>query len=46
MKRIAELIDRVLGAPEDQDVLNTVRAEVRELAGAFPLYPVPATAGR
>jgi glycine hydroxymethyltransferase len=46
MKRIAELIDRVLRAPEDQDVLNTVRGEVRELAGAFPLYPVPATAAR
>ncbi len=46
MRRIAELIDRVLRAPEDQNVLNTVRAEVRDLAGAFPLYPVSATAGR
>ena len=46
MRRIAELIDRVLRAPEDQNVLNAVRAEVRELAGAFPLYPESATAGR
>jgi glycine hydroxymethyltransferase len=46
MRRIADLIDRVLRAPEDQNVLNTVRGEVRELANAFPLYPVPATAGR
>jgi len=46
MRRIAELIDRVLRAPEDQNVLNAVHAEVRELAGAFPLYPESATAGR
>ena len=46
MRRIAELIDRVLRAPEDQNVLNVVHAEVRELAGAFPLYPESATAGR
>src|SRR5437763_1864763 len=46
MQRISEYIDRVLRAPEDQNVLNTVRGEVRELANAFPLYPVPATAGR
>jgi glycine hydroxymethyltransferase len=46
MRRIADLIDRVLRAPEDQNVLNTVRGEVRDLANAFPLYPVPATAGR
>src|SRR3989440_1099907 len=46
MRRIADLIDRVLRAPEDQNALNTVRSEVRELANAFPLYPVPATAVR
>ena len=46
MKRIADLIDRVLRAPEDQNVLNTVRGEVRDLANAFPLYPAPATVGR
>jgi glycine hydroxymethyltransferase len=46
MKRIAELIDRVLRAPEDHNVLNSVRTEVRDLANAFPLYPVPATAAR
>ena len=41
MRRIAELIDRVLRAPEDEGVLRTARNEVRELANAFPLYPVP-----
>jgi glycine hydroxymethyltransferase len=46
MERIAELIDRVLRAADDQHVINTVRSEVRDLAGAFPLYPVPATATR
>jgi glycine hydroxymethyltransferase len=46
MRRIADLIDRVVRAPEDQNVLNAVRGEVRELANAFPLYPVSATAGR
>ena len=46
MQRISEFIDRVLQAPENESVLNTVRGEVRELANAFPLYPVPATAAR
>jgi glycine hydroxymethyltransferase len=46
MQRISEFIDRVLRAPDDQNILNAVRSEVRELANAFPLYPVPATAGR
>jgi glycine hydroxymethyltransferase len=46
MRRIAELIDRVLGAPEDSDIVNSVRSEVRELANAFPLYPVAAAATR
>jgi len=46
MRRISEFIDRVLRAPEDQNVLNAVRAEVRELANAFPLYPASATAAR
>jgi glycine hydroxymethyltransferase len=46
MHRISAFIDRVLRAPDDQNVLDTVRAEVRELAGAFPLYPVPVTAAR
>ncbi|HEX5438668.1 MAG TPA: serine hydroxymethyltransferase, partial [Gemmatimonadaceae bacterium] len=38
LRRIALLIDRVLGAPEDESVLNAVRAEVHEIAAAFPLY--------
>ena len=38
MVRIATLIDRVLGAPEDNAVAAAVKAEVREMAAAFPLY--------
>jgi glycine hydroxymethyltransferase len=41
MKRIADIIDRVLHAPEDEKVLRTARDEVRQLAGEFPLYPTP-----
>jgi glycine hydroxymethyltransferase len=45
MGQIAALIDRLLGAPEDADVISAVRADVRELAGRFPLYPVGVAAG-
>jgi glycine hydroxymethyltransferase len=41
MRRIAELIDRVLRAPDDESVRGAVKAEVRDLANSFPLYPVP-----
>jgi glycine hydroxymethyltransferase len=41
MRRIADLIDRVLRAPEDEGVVRGARDEVRELAGEFPLYPTP-----
>jgi len=39
MQRIAILIDRVITAPDDAGVAESVRAAVRELTGAFPLYP-------
>jgi glycine hydroxymethyltransferase len=42
MQKIAELIDRVLLAPEDETSTEAVRAEVRQLTAAFPLYPEPA----
>jgi glycine hydroxymethyltransferase len=38
MVRIAGLIDRVLGAPEDAAVTAAVRREVHEMTDAFPLY--------
>jgi glycine hydroxymethyltransferase len=38
MFRIAELIDRVLGAPEDAAVTADVNTGVRKLAEEFPLY--------
>ena len=42
MERIAALIDRVLQTPDDAGTLDAVRADVHELAAAFPLYPTPA----
>ena len=39
MKRIAELMDRVLEAPEDAAVTGEVRKSVLELTRSFPLYP-------
>ena len=42
MQHIAGLIDRVLRAPEDASVLESVRADVRALTARFPLYPAPA----
>jgi glycine hydroxymethyltransferase len=42
MARIAGLIERVLVAPEDDAVLAAVRADVKALADAFPLYRAPA----
>jgi glycine hydroxymethyltransferase len=44
MQRIAGFIDRVLKAPDDEAVIRAVRAEVRDLAAEFPLYPAPAAA--
>ncbi|MBL8959887.1 MAG: serine hydroxymethyltransferase [Gemmatimonadetes bacterium] len=38
MQRIAALIDRVLMAPEDPSVHAAVRADVKALTEAFPLY--------
>src|SRR5438477_3014625 len=46
MRRIADLIDRVLRAPDDESVLRAVRSDVRELAAEFPLYPATAAAPR
>jgi glycine hydroxymethyltransferase len=44
MRIIASLIDRVLAAPEDPDIVAGVRDEVHRLAAQFPLYPVQAAA--
>jgi glycine hydroxymethyltransferase len=38
MRQIAGLIEAALGAAENEDVLRTIRGDVRELAMAFPLY--------
>jgi len=39
MERVGEFIARVLAAPDDERVLQAVRAEVEALCRAFPLYP-------
>jgi glycine hydroxymethyltransferase len=39
MARIAELIDAVLQAPEDDGAIARVHDDVRALAARFPLYP-------
>jgi glycine hydroxymethyltransferase len=44
MEQVASLIDRVLSAPEDATVHAAVRAEVKALTHAFPLYPTQPTA--
>jgi len=41
MERIAALIDRVLGSPDDPALAAQVKADVKALAGRFPLYPEP-----
>jgi glycine hydroxymethyltransferase len=44
MARIAELMDRALAAAADEAALRGLKAEVRELASAFPLYPMGTSA--
>ena len=39
MGRIADAVDRVLSRPEDAAEHARVKAAVKELSGAFPLYP-------
>ena len=38
MRQIAVLMDRVLSAPEDRDTIASVKADVKALADAYPLY--------
>ena len=40
MERIAELIDLALQSPDDAQVASRIRADVRDLTAAYPLYPV------
>ena len=44
MRSVADLVDRALDAADDADRLARIRAEVRELAGAYPMYPARASA--
>jgi glycine hydroxymethyltransferase len=42
MRRVAELIDRVLSAPDDAAGVAAAKADVKALADSFPLYRVVA----
>jgi glycine hydroxymethyltransferase len=46
MRRIAQLIDRVLAAIDDPATAARVREDVRELTSQFPLYPAAEAAVR
>jgi glycine hydroxymethyltransferase len=46
MRRVAELMDRVLSRADDAATAAAVREDVRELTSGFPLYPVGAGAAR
>ena len=46
MRRVAELIDRAVTGRADEMVLKKVKADVRELSEAFPLYGLPASKER
>jgi glycine hydroxymethyltransferase len=39
MRQIAGFIDRVIQDPKSEENLAAVRAEARELAAGYPLYP-------
>lgn len=39
MQQIAKMIGRIISAPDDSAVQLTIRQEVKELTGRFPLYP-------
>ena len=39
MDKIGELITRVLAAPDDDQITNSVRSEIKDLCEQFPLYP-------
>ena len=38
MEQIVDLIDRVLSAPEDEQVIAKVRAEVNAMMAKYPLF--------
>jgi glycine hydroxymethyltransferase len=39
MPQIADWLDRVLMAPDNESVINTVKGEVNEFMAQFPMYP-------
>jgi len=39
MRQIAQWIDRILSAPDDEGLRRQIRQEVEELSGRFPLHP-------
>ncbi|MCH8026391.1 MAG: serine hydroxymethyltransferase, partial [Chloroflexi bacterium] len=41
MRQIAAWMDRVVGAPEDEEQIERVRSEVQEFCAAFPVPGIP-----
>ena len=39
MPQVVEWLDKVLLAPDNEDLIRNVRAEVNDFMKAFPLYP-------
>jgi glycine hydroxymethyltransferase len=39
MSQIADWLDRVLMAPDNENLINTVKGEVNEFMAQFPMYP-------
>jgi glycine hydroxymethyltransferase len=42
MKQIASLIARAIKDGDDENKAKAIKAEVKQLCNAFPVYPVPA----
>lgn len=43
MRKVVDLLDRVISAPEDKTVIESVKSEVNEWMSKFPLYEEMAT---
>ena len=38
METLADYIDQVLNAPDDRELQDRIRADVREICQTFPIY--------
>lgn len=44
MRNVVDLLDRVITAPQDEAVINSVKTEINEWMSKFPLYEEMVTA--